>query len=176
MTRFLAGVAGLILISQVLGCGAFLRPPDVPVDSVALDWARPLYELESFSSQPQEMGRPLLLDGRSGKTDGVLVVPSADRAVRGLNARSGAVLWTLNTLGRNQARPAVGGDMVFVPSMDGHLYAVEPYTGVLRWKSDIIGRGGLVTTPVYAEGEDGVSRVFVTASDNRLIAFDAQSG
>ena len=174
--RLLAGIAALVLSSQVLACGAFLRPPDVAVDAIALDWARPLYELESFASQAQELGRPLLLEGRGYRGGGILVVPSADRTVRGLNARSGEVLWTLSTLGRNEARPAAGGGMVYVPSLDGHLYALEPSTGVLRWKSDIIGRGGLVTTPVYAEGEDGVGRVFVTASDNRLIAFEATSG
>jgi polyvinyl alcohol dehydrogenase (cytochrome) len=51
--------------------------------------------------------------------------------------------WVLNTGGDVSATPAVDADTVYVPDWAGNLYAVDKYSGQVRWITDIAVASGV---------------------------------
>lgn len=66
---------------------------------------------------------------------------------------------------------AVGADtkMVYSPDKDGNVYALDVFTGELRWKSE--GFGEFTTQPLVARGS-----IYVGNSDGRLSRIDTYDG
>ncbi|MCB9729358.1 MAG: PQQ-binding-like beta-propeller repeat protein [Deltaproteobacteria bacterium] len=159
-------------LSASLGaCGVIQPIGDLPSQHLQTDWAVQLYELEQFAYRPIEGGRPLWLAGPQTPEGGLLVVPSADRRVRGIDASTGRVLWEMETRGPNVARPVAVGTDVLVGSMDGRLYRLHQRNGGLVWRSELIGRGDLTSEPAL-----GGDRAFVTTTDNRITALSLADG
>ncbi len=57
--------------------------------------------------------------------DGTVYVGSNDQSVYALNPQQGYPLWSYQTTGPITTTPAIDGDMLFVGSKDGKLYAVR---------------------------------------------------
>ncbi|MEZ4266258.1 MAG: PQQ-binding-like beta-propeller repeat protein [Myxococcota bacterium] len=144
---------------------------DLPAQRLQTDWAVHLYELEDFAYHPIEAGRPLWVGSASSPDGGLLVVPSADRRVRGIVAATGRILWEVETRGPNVARPTAVDDDVLVGSMDGRLYRLHQRNGGLVWRSELVGRGDL-TSDIAVAGD----RAFVTTTDNRISALSLADG
>jgi outer membrane protein assembly factor BamB len=155
----------------VAGCAVFRPVGDLPTQRLQTDWAVQLYEMEQFAYRPIESGQPLWVASAATPDGGLLVVPSVDRKVRGIEAASGRVIWEVETRGPNKARPAAVGDDVLVGSMDGRLYRLRQRNGGLVWRSELIGRGDLTSEPVVWG-----DRAFVTSTDNRLSAVSLVDG
>src|SRR5262245_16117723 len=49
--------------------------------------------------------------------------------------RLGAIAWTFQTGGPVRSSPVVADGSLFVGSHDGHLYALDPASGRLRWRT-----------------------------------------
>ena len=66
---------------------------------------------------------------------------------------------------------AVGADtgMVYSPDKDGNVYALDVFTGELRWKSE--GFGEFTTQPLVTRGS-----IYVGNSDGRLSRIDTYDG
>ncbi|MGM0574320.1 MAG: PQQ-binding-like beta-propeller repeat protein [Myxococcota bacterium] len=163
----LSAVAALALA----GCGVLRPVGDLDTHRVEADWGTRLYELDALAYQPSERGEPLRVDSDATPDGGLVVVPSKDRWVRGVAARTGEVLWKIQTNGPNVSRPTAVGEDVLVASMDGRVYRLRQRNGRPVWKTDVLGRGALVSAPVVDDG-----RVFVTGSDNRLTALSLEDG
>jgi outer membrane protein assembly factor BamB len=135
--------------------------PDLPFDALAgfhtsQDW-------DYWTSSP------LVLDGR-------VTVGSGDGKIYSLDAKSGDVVWSFATTGRERSSPASDGKAIFAGSFDGPMVALDPRNGKLRWSFHTLG------TPVFPAGsiqsspavKDGL--VYFGARDFNLYALDARTG
>jgi outer membrane protein assembly factor BamB len=154
-----------------LAACAVIRPiGDLPPDRIDVDWALPLYDLEAFAYHPLELGQPLFVQSAATPPGGMVVVPSRDREVRGVDAQSGKVLWSLTTSGANIAQPVAVGEELVVASTDGHVYRANQRNGRAIWTSEYPGKSVIAAPAVAAD------RVFVTSIDNRLTALAWETG
>jgi len=169
--RALRGGGLVAVVVLALGaCGVFRPIGDLPPDRLDVDWALPLYELEAFAYHPLELGRPLFVQSDATPPTGLLVVPSKDREIRGVNAATGEELWSFTTSGANVAQPAAVEEELVIGSTDGHVYRANQRNGRVLWTSDYPGKS-IVSAPVVADG-----RVYVTSIDNRLTALSWEDG
>ena len=80
-----------------------------------------------------------------------------------------ALVWKFKTAGRVISTPAVVGDVVYVGSTDGSLYAVNRADGTQRWKFD--SEGPIASSPAVGDG-----LVYVASLDGKVYAVDATTG
>lgn len=163
--RALHLLIGILLLS---GCQSIGAPSQ---SRVALDWSQTLYPLEALSYHPEERGESLWVDDAFTQGNGLLVVASRDRVVRGLDATTGVEIWRFSTRGANVARPVSVGDDVLIASTDGHVYRLRRRSGRLIWTADIPGKGAVLAAPVVT-----ADRAFLTTMENRIVAFDLATG
>jgi hypothetical protein len=108
---------------------------------------------------------PLEVDGEMAASDDRLVV-AVKGELRGLDASTGAVVWTDET-GPLTAPPLVHGEWLFVASGE-QVICYRVIDGTKVWTRET----GAVEQRVAVEG----TRVYVPAADGRLIALDLASG
>jgi outer membrane protein assembly factor BamB len=77
--------------------------------------------------------------------------------------------WRFRTAGGLIASPAVVAGVVYIPSTDGKLYAVDAVTGRERWRFPTGAR--ITSSPAVADG-----MVYVMSYDGTFYAVDATSG
>ncbi|MFO0751033.1 MAG: PQQ-binding-like beta-propeller repeat protein [Myxococcota bacterium] len=162
-------------------CGLFPPIGDLETRRLSVEWATPIYELEPFAYHAVEEGQPLYLRSMATPVAGLVVVPSKDRYVRGLDAGSGRIVWELKTGGPNAARPiAVGSEDVVFGSMDGHVYRVNVRNGLPKWVSAQPASAVTASPSLYlgptGSPDDDKATVFVTAIDGRVTALDLAAG
>src|SRR5687768_2658972 len=66
----------------------------------------------------------------------------SERTLSPANVSGLAVKWSLTTHGDVSATPAVDADTVYIPDWAGHVYAINKFTGAIKWSvkvSDISG-------------------------------------
>lgn len=153
------------------GCNIFPPLDEVQHPQVTLDWTRTLYPLEGLAYFPIEPGSPLHVKGSMTPPDGLVVVPSKDRRVRGLDAGTGQLLWEFKTGGANVAQPVAVGDDVLVASLDGRVYRLRQRNGRPVWTSGFVGKGSISASPAVDE-----QRLFATSDDNRIAALSLEDG
>jgi outer membrane protein assembly factor BamB len=155
----------------MVGCSVFIPMEGPTYPPLVLDWSQPLYDLEPFPYHPRDEGRATFLKGTMTPDEGLVVVPSKDRLVRGFEAHTGRLLWEATTLGPNVAAPVVVGEDLLIASLDGHVYRLHQRNGRVVWDSGSLGKGALYREPVVAE-----DRVFVTGDDDRVTALSLSDG
>jgi outer membrane protein assembly factor BamB len=77
--------------------------------------------------------------------------------------------WKFKTAGRVVSSPLVVGDVVYVGSTDGSLYAVNRADGTQRWKFE--SKGPISSSPAFHNGT-----VYVSSLDGLVYAVDAGTG
>jgi len=80
-----------------------------------------------------------------------------------------SAVWKFHTAGRVISSPLVLGDVVFVGSTDGALYAVNRADGMERWK--FATQGPIASSPAEANGV-----VFISSLDGNVYGVDAATG
>lgn len=103
--------------------------------------------------------------------NGIVYVCDSDNAVLlAYNATTGMLLWSFPAPeGNSMASPATVNGVVYVPSADDHLYAIDAKTGKLRWS--FATNGSIAASPALANGV-----VYFTSVDNNIYALNANSG
>lgn len=81
----------------------------------------------------------------------------------------GKEAWVFEVNGAILAAPSIAGETLLVAGGDGVLYALNRFTGAVRWKNDV--HEELTTTPTVADG-----RVFVMSSLQSISAVDLKDG
>ena len=81
----------------------------------------------------------------------------------------GKTSWVFQTGGAILASPTVEGETLYVSGGDGVVYALNRFTGALRWQADI--HEELTTSPEASEG-----RLFVMSSEQSVTALDLKDG
>jgi outer membrane protein assembly factor BamB len=79
------------------------------------------------------------------------------------------VAWRFKTAGRVLSTPAVEGDLVYIASTDGRLYALDRLSGAERWR--FATEGPISSSPAVAHG-----LVYVSSVDGYVHAVDAATG
>jgi outer membrane protein assembly factor BamB len=79
------------------------------------------------------------------------------------------LLWKFKTGGRVISSPLVVGDVIYVGSTDGSLYAINRADGTQRWKFD--SKGPISSSPALHNG-----LVFISSVDGLVYAIDAGTG
>jgi outer membrane protein assembly factor BamB len=84
---------------------------------------------------------------------------------------TGKLLWTFHTDEPLWATPATDGKVVYLPSMDRHVYALDPQSGKVIWQSKDLG-GAIVGTPTIGPG----GTLYVGSFGQLMTALDPQTG
>src|SRR5258706_623284 len=84
-------------------------------------------------------------------------------------AGPGSVKWTFKAGGPIVTSPSIAGGLIYISSLDGHLYAVDQETGKEKW--NFKSRMPIVSSPAIASG-----KVFFVSSAGALVALDAATG
>jgi outer membrane protein assembly factor BamB len=129
-------------------------------------WADSLTRTQLFTSVSgiNEVAARPVVDG------GMVFAVSVSGRMVAVNQKTGERLWTRNI--SSTQMPLVAGETVFVVSMSGQLVALERSSGKVRWTTKLPGE--LRTRwhgPVLGGG-----RLWLSSSNKKLVAVDAQTG
>ncbi len=100
-----------------------------------------------------------------------IYAPNNDGSLYVLKLSTGEKLWSLVIDRELWGTPATDGKLIFVPSLDHFLYAVDPQAQKIAWKVDL--GGAAVGSP--AVSADGKS-VYIGSSAKKLFAIDTTNG
>jgi putative pyrroloquinoline-quinone binding quinoprotein/putative pyrroloquinoline-quinone-binding quinoprotein len=95
------------------------------------------------------------------------VIAASGGNISAFRATDGSPVWQRN-IGPIEHRPAIDGDVLFVPLADERLAGLDLQTGAVRWARRLEGTPG---EPMALGG-----KVYVGASDKHFYAFDASRG
>jgi outer membrane protein assembly factor BamB len=79
------------------------------------------------------------------------------------------LMWSFTTGSNVYPSPVVTDGMVFIPSYDGNLYALDEYSGAQRWVF-------YTSAPIYATPAVVNGVVYLASKDTALYAIDEQTG
>lgn len=99
-----------------------------------------------------------------------IIAPNADANVYALDM-NGKLLWSYKGTHAFWATPASDGTMVYTPSLDHYLYALNLADGQLKWKTDL--GASIVGSPVLSA--DG-STLYQGTLDSKLFAINTADG
>jgi len=139
--------------------GHELRPPERPPNLGRAFFVGDMQHLvpqEKLPFAPSETATPVLDEAQTR-----LYAGTRDGIVR--CRFRGATAWTFHAGGAILAAPAIDGETVYAGAGDGKLYALNRFTGALRWQLDI--HEELTTQPAVSDG-----RVFVMSSEQSVTA------
>ena len=80
-----------------------------------------------------------------------------------------SLVWKFKTGGRVISSPVIVGDVLYIGSTDGSLYAVNRADGTQRWKFDT--RGPIASSPAFHDG-----LVYISSVDGLVYAVEAATG
>ena len=91
-----------------------------------------------------------------------VIVGGRDKLIHGIDAATGAAVWTLPTKARVESSPAIVGNRAIVGSNDGRLYIADVASGKELWQFNA--GGGVATSPAVASG-----RIVIGTLDGQVI-------
>lgn len=110
---------------------------------------------------------------------GTLFAGTASGDIVALDAEDGEPLWTSGAVTGDaccpdiQGSPTVSDGRLYVPSIDGHLYAMATDDGSVEWTAELLENdyGNAIPSPAVTD-----ETVYVNTIHGGVIAFDAASG
>ena len=129
---------------------------------LGIDWKKPAIAW-TFSAprRKQEYKSSAALAG------GLVVLGCNDRQVRGLDAASGAEVWSFAAKGNVESSPVAVGSRVYVGSNDGRFYGLDLKTGENVWEYET--GAEIVASPAVAAG-----RMIIGDINGELYCFGAK--
>lgn len=169
----------LLPVLLVAGCGGWTNTRAPWEASHAHDVGRPVLSFRwkkviidnSSANKPQEMAQPVLSSQSPAEVAegrGVVLVGGHDRVFHALSVADGTEVWRTE-IGSVSGVPLVVGDLVYVGTDEGTLYALSAATGKQKWK--YAQAGSILRQPV-ASGD----LILFTSSGDRLVALDRDTG
>lgn len=133
------------------------------------------YDNKLYSLSPQNGSQIWAFAGASNRYIGaalpvgeLIFAPNSDQKVYIVDGR-GALVQTFGTQDPIWSEPASDGSVVYLTSMDHHLYALDAIRGDELWNADL--GGTIVGAPVLGDG-----LIYVGTLDHSLVAVNADSG
>ena len=96
-----------------------------------------------------------------------VISPNHGKQVTALNPKDGSPLWTFTVRSRVEASPVIAGDLVFLPTKRGRLYAVDVVTGKEKWQYQA--GGSFLASPAVAQG-----KLLIGNEDGTLYCFNGE--
>jgi len=154
---------------------------DTPAAPRVAEWNHPSPTVVWAS----ETGAPIWAGLALDEKNNVLYAGSDSGSIMAFDARNGALIWLVDTLGSIRAQPTPHEGMVYVASDDGYLYKFDGMRGTERWRVRI----DMSAEPRKARGTpearfdrygsaamvDG-RHVYVGSRDGNLYALDIETG
>jgi len=180
-TKFLYLVLGMLILAFMLsGCGTVMTPTSwagitADGDTAYVASATHVYAVQvsngverwRFPEKPD--AKKTFFAAPTLTPDGQLIVGGYDRILYSLSPSNGSVNWTFEESKDHFIGSAVvGNDMIFAPSADFNLYALN-MKGELQWS--FTAKQALWAKPVV----DG-KRVYVGSLDHNVYALDMKTG
>jgi outer membrane protein assembly factor BamB len=103
--------------------------------------------------------------------DGAIYFSAVGGTVTALNINTQAVIWQYDTEDTLWASPCLNEDTLYIASYDKKLFALDIYTGDLKWEEPFVTNGPIVATPIY---DNGV--VYIGSLDRGIYAVNAETG
>lgn len=153
---------------------SFYAAPEISADGQLLvaGYDKQLYSLDPQgngslkwqfnSAENRYIASPLAVDAG-------FFAPNSDRSIYALSA-DGQLQWTFETQDAQWAAPASDGEILFLPSLDHNLYALNGQSGDLLWQQDM--GAGIVGRP--AMSDEGT--LFVGTFGSEVIALNSANG
>jgi outer membrane protein assembly factor BamB len=175
-------VGGLVIVAlQPMGVVALNASDGSPVWRVEIAAERPIAADDERVYVPTggqiralelKTGRPAWNTSTGNLTAPPLVhagwlIAATPGAIGAFRAADGAAVWRRES-GAIEMRPAIDGDLLFLPLLDRRVVALDLPSGSPRWETPLGGEPG---EPLAVGG-----KVYVTAADKRFYALDADSG
>ena len=181
MKRFL--LITLASLVTLAGCHSFKKENVQPPTPLAKDFTPTVQVTRLWRSSVGDGAVESGVRLRPTVVDGVLYADSADGKLVAMDATSGKKLWSKSsrTHGwfgwgdkkRKDAMyaggPTVGGDLLAVGTLDGHVYGVNAKDGSPRWEAEI-------DTQVLAAPVIVGDQVVVRGGDGRIYSLDSATG
>ena len=96
-----------------------------------------------------------------------VIFPNQGKQVTALHPKDGSPLWTFTVRSRVEASPVIAGDLVFLPTKRGRLYAVDVTTGKEKWQYQA--GGSFLASPAVARG-----KMIIGNEDGTLYCFGGE--
>ena len=96
-----------------------------------------------------------------------VIFPNHGKQVTALSPKDGSPLWKFTVRSRVEASPVIAGDLVFLPTKRGRLYAVDVVSGKEKWQYQA--GGAFLASPAVAE-----SKLVIGNEDGTLYCFGEQ--
>lgn len=125
--------------------------------------ANPAWVFNAMRDKGRMIGSPAL-------DEGIAVLPSTDKNLYALNAKTGELLWKFPTREALWASPVILNGVVYQSGLDHSLYALELKTGKLIWEIDL--GGPALSTPVA----DPQGVLFATTLNKEVLAIEVSDG
>jgi len=181
MKRFL--LITLASLVALAGCHSFKKENVQPPTPLAKDFKPTLQVTRLWRTSVGEGAGVSGARLRPAVADGVLYADSTDGKLVAIDATSGKTLWTKSSRthgwfgwGDKKRKdalyaggPAVGGDLLAVGTLDGHVYGVNAKDGSPRWEAEL--NAEVLASPVIVG-----DLVVVRTGDGRVYALDGTSG
>jgi outer membrane protein assembly factor BamB len=101
--------------------------------------------------------------------------PGGDGTFRAVDTRTHRVRWSEKASGTISSGAALTATTAYFASYGGTVYALDRFTGRLRWKSTVTGPRGNVV-PFYSTPALSGGRLIVGGNDGSVYALDARTG
>ncbi len=165
------------------GCHSFKKENVQPPTPLAKDFKPTLQVTRLWKSRVGEGAGVSGAILRPAVVDGVLYADSTDGKLMAIDAVSGKTLWSKSSrthgwFGWGDKKrqdalyaggPAVGGDLLAVGTLDGHVYGVNAKDGSPRWDVEL--KAEVLTSPAVVG-----DLVVVRTSDGRVYALETATG
>ena len=112
------------------------------------------------------------ITGSASVADGMVFVGTTGGRLYALEMTSGEIVWNFSAGSSISSSPAVeGGIIVFGTQEPGKIYALDEYTGIVRWTYEISEGKPVSSSPTIKD-----EKVFIASSDGYLRAFTLFEG
>lgn len=101
---------------------------------------------------------------KDGQLDGIVVVPSRNRRLLGLNAADGALKWETVLKKRSDGSPVICDGRAWIGASDGMLYAINLQDGKEAWTYQLSGQ--ILGSPAISNG-----RLVVATEKGAVVCF-----
>ena len=137
-----------------------------PVVPMLVQWRYAMRHFELISYAPTESAAPIVVGDR------IYASSARGASIYALDTATGIPVWTYRTRGRVESTPALGDERIYVADAKGRLHGVKRSNGEGIWRVEL---GGLPTGRVLHH-DDGIERVVVATTDNRVHARNGVNG
>lgn len=181
MKRFL--LIALTSMVALAGCHSFKKENVQPPTPLAKDFKPTVHVTRLWRTSVGDGAGESGVRLRPTVVDGVLYAASTNGKVAAIDANSGKTLWSKSSRTHGwfgwgdkkrkdvlySGGPAVGGDLLAVGTLDGHVYGINAKDGSPRWEATL--KSEVISSPAVSG-----NLVVVRTGDGRVYGLDSSNG